>query len=284
MGKKRLGDLYRTHVTVECEDGTGTKIPVALVKINRLDNERIQVTCNAIRAKVLMRRNDQEHELWLEAYGEIAERPREDLVRLLTRDDLNQRRISAEAEEAALPRWSDDDYLDGLRTAWKDGLMDTWTTEPDDPDAKRVFDELSEFNAGVETRLRGVEEDLAASLDHLDDEEIRLRATNKVIEGSANIAWLREFETLRLFYATRDPLDRGKRYFNHPDEIRDLDERIYNKLMLAYEDLTMDVMEGKESRPTSGSSPPSGPQDEEATSPSSGPEESPASRTSQTSS
>lgn len=284
MGKKRLGDLYRTHVTVECDDGAGDKIPVSLVKISRLDNERVQTACNALRARVLMRRNDREHDLWLETYGEVADRDRDDLIRFLARDDVNRRRLSAEAEEAAQPRWSDDDYLDGLRTAWTDGLMDTWAAEPEDPDARRVFDELAAYNTAVENRMQGVEDDLVADYEHLDDEELRGRVTNKLIEATANMAWLKEHDLLRLYYATRDPLDRSKRYFAHPDEVRDLDERIYTQLLLAYEDLSLDVIEGKERPPTRGSSPPSEPPDEEAPSPSSGPETSNASKTSPTSS
>lgn len=279
MGKKRrLGDLYRTYRIVDLDDG-GEKISVAMVKINRPDTDASALAANAHRSRMLMRRNDKESDLWLEAWGEIAERDRDDLVRVLTADDLAQKRLSAEAEEAAQDRWDEDGYLDGLRQLWNDELMDTWAVHPDDPDAKRVYDELDAFRDAVAARMSGQEKDLAEGYAHIDLDELRVKVTNKLIENSANVAWINEFETQRVFFATRDPNDRSKRYFESVDEVKDLDDRIYTMLRMEYDDLAMDVVSGKASRENPASSPPSGPSAEEEHSKDSGPVESNASRT-----
>lgn len=284
MGKKRLGDLYRTHMPVECEDDTGEKITVTLYKISRPDSNAAGLAANAKRALVLMRRNDPSSEMWLEAYGEITERSRQENINVLTGEDYAKKLISAEAEEAAEERWSEDDYLDSLRALWADGVSETWVKDPDDPDASRVHDELEAFQDCVDKRMEGEAEDLAESYRHLDDEELRVKVVPKLIDTHSNLVWLNEFELHRIFYATREPLDRSKRYFRSVDEVRDLDERIFIQLRDAYDELAVDAITGKGSPATHGSSPPSEPSTEEGQSTPSGPEMSTASKTSPTSS
>jgi hypothetical protein len=284
MGKKRLGDLYRTWRMVECTDDSGEKIAVSLAKINRPDTDAAVQAANAARARILIRRHQPESELWLECYGEIADQERSELTDFLISDEMAQRHLSAEAEEAAREEWTDDEYLEGLRTLWTDELNMTWATNPEDPDARRVYDELSRFKANVEKRLEGEDADLAEKYSHLDDEELRRKVVTKLIENTSNVEWLAEFEFQRIFYSTREPLDRSKRYFTKLEEVRDLDDRIYGQLRREYDQLSIDVISGKGSQATQGSSPPSEPSAEEAPSTPSGHETSPLSRTSPTSS
>jgi len=284
MGKRRLGDLYRTHTLVECDDGQGEKIAVSLVKISRPDTDAAVLAANAARARVLMRRGDRESDLWLEAYGEVADRPRDHITAVLVADDLSQKRLSAEAQEEAEERWAEDEYLDGLRKLWKDSMMEVWAVNPDDPDAKRVRDELAAFKHAVDARMAGEAEDLTEGYAHLDEEELRIKVTDKLIENAANSVWVEEFERHRIFYATRDPLDRSKRYFRAMEEVRDLDDRVYTQLRIKYDNLALDSISGKESPATTGSSPPSDRSDAEEGSKRSGHETSTASKNSPTSS
>lgn len=284
MGKKRLGDLYRTWRMVDCTDDSGEKITVSMVKINRPDTDAAVQAANAARARVLIRRHQPDSELWLECYGEVADREREELVEVLISDEIAQRHLSAEAEEEAREEWAEDEYLEGLRTLWTDELNMTWATNPEDPDARRVYDELTRFKANVAKRMEGEAEDLAEKFSHLDEEELSRKVVTKLIENSANVEWLAEFEMQRIFHATREPLDRAKRYFKTIGEVRDLDDRIYGRLRGEYEQLSVDVITGKESQATQGSSPPSEPSTEEAPSPASGPKASPPTKASPTSS
>ena len=90
----------------------------------------------------------------------------------------------------------------------------------------------------------------------------------------AENAWMQTFVLHRYYYSTRQAFDgppaRAPRYFESIDEVAETDDIVLNKLRLAYQAISVEHTEGKDSPGTPGSSPSSEPSEPEATEPQSG--------------
>jgi hypothetical protein len=271
--KRRLEDLYVVGRDLVVDDGQG-QVAVWLQKLNPLEHEKAIRKAGAAKARGLMVRNDPDSEGWQEAYADVEDLgPREEIIEYLIVEDVAKTQESAEAELAFTDEWSKEDYLQGLRDAWEDPerpLKDTYAQDPEDPEARRVFLELKRFADTVTSRVEPEMGRLRRDYQDVPDETLRRKATERFIELRAGLAWLREYRYCEIWLATRDPDNHDAYYFPDREAVDRLSPQVYRTLVGAYQELTVEPMEGKGSEPTRSSSPPSEPPNGEATSESSG--------------
>lgn len=269
--RRRLTDLYVTGRELTIDDGQGGET-VWLQKLNDLDHETALRKAGAARAVVMTHRNEPESDDYKSAYSDMAELDNRDfLIDLVTREENVKRLASAEAELAAEDEWSEDGYLQGLHDSWNGGLKDRYATDPEDPEAKRVFGELKRFSDAVTSAVDEQIDALKAAWADRPDSELFHEATLVFLAQRATNAFLREFERCELWLATRKADKHTDYYFASREEIDQLQPQVYDALRAAYTELIVDPTEGKDSPGIPASSPSSEPSVEEAPAPPSGP-------------
>jgi hypothetical protein len=162
LKKSHLKDLYRRGKELRLDDGDG-EATVWLQKLSPVDHATAVSRASAARARALMSRNDPDSDDYMSAYGAVIGSgvERETLIRYINLPELGNKEMIIEAEMAAEEEWSKDDYLQGLRDAWNDTLELRYALEPDDPECKRVFAELTRFADAVNARMGVFEADMA---------------------------------------------------------------------------------------------------------------------------
>lgn len=277
MKKCRLADLYVTGVPCVLKNEKGTKAAEVWVqKPGQVEHDASLRRANAARARVLMFRNDPDSEDWQAAYSEVVDfGDRDQIIDYIISKKAAERRQTVQARIAAEEPWSEDDYLQGIYDAWEGdgedlGLKAVYARDPEDPEALRIFNEMKKFRDAVDEQLNPEIDLLRQEQGGLTDEEVRRRATDRLLESKADQVWLRELNRSELFYAVREPEDHSERYFSSRAELELIDPRIIGQLADAYRDLVVDPDEGKDSAGTGDSSASSEPPETEATEPSSG--------------
>lgn len=271
MKRRRLSDLYVVGKEITFDDGQGAPITIWLQKINSVEHDSCMRRAAAARAAHLASRKNKESEEYKAIYGEVTDfANRETLIDLIIREELSQRRLRIEAEIGAEAEWSDDEYLQGLYDSWNDGLKDDYARNPDDPEAKRVFEELKRFTMAVEKAVEGERKALLKDYESTSEEELHERAVEFFIKHTASTAFMDEYDLQQIYYATRLPEKHTQRYFETIDEIRALASEVKEKLFEEYRNLTVGVVEGKSLEETPTSSPSSEPSEQEETANSSG--------------
>lgn len=275
--KRRLGDLYVVGKEVPINDDSGEEpIVVWVQKLNPLDNDNALRRAAAARARYLAYKKDQESEEYQAALSDVTEfSSREMLIDMVARDELLVRRMRVEAEMGAEEEWSKDDYLQGLHDAWQGteeapGLKQRWTDEPDDPEAKRVLEEMQRFNHAVDKRMEGEREDIRRDYEHKSDDELIAVAVERMIDQRASTKFMREYENEMLLAAVREQDDHKKRYFTERAEVDELDPTVHRTLLEHLQMITVERDEGKDSRGIPASSSSSGPSETEEMAVSSG--------------
>lgn len=271
---RRLEDLYILGREVKLDDGGGEPVVVWLQKLNPMDQEKALRRANAARAQVLMARRNRSCEEWQEAYSDMEDLgSREALIEYIIADDLAKARESAEAELAFSEEWAKDDYLQGLQDAWNDPekpLSDEYAMDPEHPEAKRVFLEMKRFEEQVQAKIQPELDRLTKDYAALEDEDLHDRATDRMMEMKAGLAWLKEYRTCEIWLATRDPESHRQYYFGGREMVDVLAGEVFERLSSEYQKLIVGAAEGKDSRSTPSSSPPSEPTEKEETSQPSG--------------
>jgi hypothetical protein len=270
--RRRLSDLYVTGKPVTIGDGQGGEVTVYLQKLNPLDNEQALKKAGAARSRVLAWGKKPDSDEYLSVQSEVWDiKDTETLVEYLIQEDLVNKYSSAEAELAADEEWSKDNYYDGLKEAWENGLSDTWAADPEDEDAKRVYVELTRFNDTVNERVESDAEKLRRDWQGAPEDTLREKVTEKFIKMRGDMEWLREFRKQELFLSTREPENHKKLYFENRAEVDGLAPEVFKRLMDEYESLNVDVHEGKDLPVTPDSSPSSEASEKEETEQPSGP-------------
>lgn len=276
--RRRLGDLYVLGKPLTLDDGNGP-VDVWLQKINPVEHEDSLRRAGQARAVHLSYVRDKTSDMFISAAQDTRDFASHDsLVATAISRNLVDFMNRTEAEIAAEEEWSKDDYLQALVDRWQGdelnddlGLKAVFAKHPEDPEAKRVHDELARYEAQVEKivapeRERLLEDWKDAPLDELID-----IATEKLLERRADNVFMQEAEIWQLYYAVRLPENHSKRYFDDVDEVRVLEEPVRTELLMHYALLTVGVTEGKGSEGIPVSSPSSEPSEPEATEVSSGP-------------
>jgi hypothetical protein len=272
LTKRRLTDLWVTGRELSLDDGSGEAVVVWIQKLNPVDAAETNRRCDAVRATVLAMRHDHDSTGYQAVrasvldFGDDADR----IADILLGEDRARTTTATEARLANEEEWSKDNYLQGLRDAWQDGLEKRWLTDKSDVEAVRVYDEMHRFASlvadTVDAEIAVLREVMMARpLSELQD-----RLVDKLLEVDANQSWIEELRRCEIYYGTREPEDHKKRYFTERAEVDQLSPMAYQRLRTAYEDLEVDVMEGKDSPAPLASSPSSEPPNEEETATSSG--------------
>ena len=253
----RLGDLFVVgkHFTVvgEGQDGEEIEIPVWIQKLNPSEHEKAFIAGNSARAVVFAMKNEHDREEKSKQYlsivteiDEISE-DRNALVDLLAMTKTMELRVRREQELAHEEPWSENNYYQGLVDAWLEELQERYEDNPEDPEAKRVQEELSKFNEIVDNRVAKERDRVVEELLARPDEVLRKEAIEMIIESQADAIWVNEFRRHQIYYATRDP-ETKHRYFEDVEEVFSLDPRIESQLNQFIDQVNVDSTTGKSSQ------------------------------------
>ena len=255
--RRRLSDLYVRGQEVELNDGEDADPVVVWVhKISPLENKQAMDQANAIRAKLMAARfvcDESEVRLTIfseaEMAGLFAERGR--MIDYIKDEEITQARMSIEAQLADDEEWKKNDYLEGLRESWNGteddgGMRKRYAMNPEDPEAKAVFDELKRYVEKVEELLERERKRFRREEDRTTDQELRNQVVDKLIESEADNVWYGEFRKRQLFYSIREPEAHDQRYFQSVDELDMLDEQVVGMLLEKFDEVNVSVSEGKD--------------------------------------
>jgi hypothetical protein len=269
--KRRLEDLYVVGKDISFDDGKGAPVTVWLRKLNPIESTTAVRRANAERSKVRSAKHVKDSDLYREVYFEVLEfgDDPDGLVDYLALDEMANITLQTEAKLELEEEWSKEEYLQGLRDAWEASLRDRYTTDPDDAEARRVFSELQRFADAAGAMAEEEYELVKARLRRSTLEELRDKAIEQMLRYRSSSAWLDEFHRCEIWLGTFEE-DRATQYWPQREQIDKLPSEILTKLLSEYQELSVDVLEGKDSEVTPDSSSSSEPPDEAETVASSG--------------
>jgi hypothetical protein len=284
MAKRRLEDLWVRGAFVDFDDGKGEPVTVWLQKLSPVETASALRRANAARARVKSVKahpdSDEYMDLWLEV---LSWETREELVEYLLAEPQANIEERVEAEMAFEDEWADENYLQGLRDAWESGGQAAYIVDPEGPEgveAARVLAELTRFAEAAAARCAPEVAQARAQLEALSTEELQERAMDRVIRYRASSAWLTEMHLCEVFYGTHDAVPDAKqpgkwvalpgRYWTKRADFDRAPNEVLGPLLVKYAEVSVDVIEGKDSEETPTSSPSSGPPSGPATGDSSG--------------
>jgi hypothetical protein len=274
--RRRLNDLYVVGRPVIVGEDTPEPVEIWLQKLNPVQNEDALRRANAARTRARAFGKDKDSEEYLDAVANVNDfASREVLIDLSIAEELRLRRSRIEAECAAEDEWAADDYLQGLVDEWEGtpdapGLKERWAEDHDDPEAARVKSEIDRFDEKVRVLVEAEHENLKRDYENTPDDVVLDKAVERVLEQRAVTAFILEYENWQLYYAVRDPDHHTELYFENVEQVKSLEERTKEILLLNYRELMVEQTEGKDSPGTPGSSPSSEPAEPAETDPSSG--------------
>jgi hypothetical protein len=257
MKTRRLSDLYVVGKDVTINDNAvdenGDPLPPAqfwLQKLNSIDSEKATRSANAARSTVLAARRDETSEWYLDALARFEILDKEAVISAIVYDESAKKAMAIEAELEAEEEWSKDNYLEGLRDAWRETLQDRYFADEEDEEAKKVFEEFKRFASLVEERVNQYREDLEADYNVMPLEKLKKKWIEQQLAADADSEWVNEYCRSELFYAVREGEDHKKYYFQNRKEVDELPKEILVVLMAEYRTLIVDAVEGKDSEPT----------------------------------
>lgn len=247
--RRSLLDLYSPGRDITFDDGTGDPVTVWLQKINPAEHEEAARRAGAARARLRAQLADHDSEIYLELVDDISSYERKVLVDYLVSEKEVELRLSVEAELELGDdtEWGKDGYARGLIEAWGDGLRERYITIPDDPEVRRVLDEITRFNDEVANRIEPEMEMVRNGYDDYPIERLREEVAERFIESRLNAEWTREYERSRVWRATRTIENHRQQYFTSRDEVDYLDDEIREGLIDAYREIAVGMLEGKDS-------------------------------------
>lgn len=290
MGKRKgLGDLYKTCEPVTFSDGA-TTVQVQVVKLNDVDKEEAVTAAIAAKARVMAQAANPDSDMYVETLFAAQAMDFESIVDILVMEELEQKIVSIREELVAEKPWSEDDYILGLEEAWTgnegvEGLGAQWDRleaagKPIPDDLVQVRAQLDKFNEVLAQRVREAKEDAADAFAGMEPEYLHDRVAKRIIALRADQAFTDEWLRQRTFRSTREIDDRLAYHFASMAAYIDADKRVKVRLMHAYDEMSVDGIEGKGSPGTPGSSQQSEQPDTAGPTTDSGPEAASASRTS----
>lgn len=255
MRRRRLSDLYVRGKELSITDGDGEPVKVWLQKLNEVDRDNVFRRANAARAQFMIESDNEDSDLFRSMYATVRTfEPRETLLSVVIAEDVAKARQRVEAQLTHdEDSWAKDGYLQGLLDAWQGdddhpGLSATQLEDPDDPEAARVWAELQRFETEVIDLVRHEADALRADWAAKPDDALWREAARHMLKRAADDTFSRNFDRQQLFYCARDPDDHAKRYFEKVVEIDDLDDELRKHLIDQCNALTVDIVEGKDSR------------------------------------
>lgn len=268
--RRRLTDLWVVGRLVELDDGTTVKdevtgemrpdpIIIWLQKLNAVETTDTTRRSDAQRARTLMVREDHDCDEWQAiqnaVFDFISTNGSEKVVDFLLLDERPKVQRNHESRIANEDEWSKDNYLMGLRDAWFGGLERRWLENNDDLEAARCKAALDRYSTEVS---EAVENEMDVLRDNFRDrtpDMLDEAMCERLLEMEANQKWMRELWKSQLYYGARDPDQRRERVFASREEVDELTVVAFDFLRDAYQNLEVDVLEGKELEVPTPSSP-----------------------------
>jgi len=268
----KLADLFVVGKEHTITDPNGRTVTVWLQKLNTAESDEAFRRAQAARAVVLSAQYDHDSSYYGAALMDVFTLgdTKEALVEFLIGPERAQLAITRDAEMAADEEWSKDNYLQGLRDAWENGLSAEFARDPEHEDAARVFGELKRFADAVDAVVEDEVANLRAGYDNMTVDQLRDEAVKANLDAKSNVAWLTEYDRCEVWLGTRDMADHTEKYFSSRAEVDALQPETLIDLRVATRSLRIEVVEGKGLPEVLSSSPQSEQPDAEATAPSSG--------------
>lgn len=254
MGRRRLTDLYVRGMTVTFDDGEGPSETVYLQKLNPVEMETALRKANAARARTTAEFLDEESDAYVTNAVPLKQMTRDEMIDHLIVSDVVKKQPVVESEIGDEDEWKERDYLEGLKDAWDDLMVDYFSDEPSE-EATRVHDELNRFNEQVRERMEGEKASFRRDYDARTDEKMRDMILQQSIEQQADLQWIVEYRKQEVYFGTREEENHKTRYFESRAELDELAPEILSELVIKYQDLVVEVPEGKDSPQPQSSSP-----------------------------
>lgn len=250
--RRRLTDLYVTGGEVTLNDGENTddSVTVWLSKISPVEQRDAADKATSARARILLVKNSPVHSeerlIYEDQLLDLGLTSREQWIEFIALSETQEAELSNQERIASEGEWAKNDYLEALQKAWNEGLAEKYQEDPEDEEAKKVYDELYRYTEEV---LKATEEDKITIYEKYaedTDEDLMQQAVDKIIEAESDFAWMNEFSRWQLYYAVREPNAKKVRYFIDKQEVDALDNRIVTQLLDKYREITVDPIEGKD--------------------------------------
>lgn len=245
---KKLFDLYVTGTTYTITDGS-IEETVWLQKLNQHEAEIAYRKANAKRAAYMIsKKYDEQNENTLAVRGEydLLFESRETMIDYLGNEAVGRAYEAKEAELAATDEWSKDGLYQGMLDAWRDEMGERYARDPEDPEAKALFEEMKRFTEQLEGVLQDVKDEETAHMERWDDQKIEDALLDKLMLTEADSVWLGEYKMWELYFAVREADNHANRYFDDREQLNLLSLDVQVGLMQAYMALTVDIIEGKD--------------------------------------
>lgn len=261
--KRKATDLYVRGIPLEFDDGRthdddGVEIPeedrkvvVWVSKVNPHEMDDVLRRAQAAKARFMRASDDPDSDEYLQVYNGVREYPdRDGLVQVICAKDIRRAKDRIQAELEADDEWATDGYLQALTDAWQGddetkGLKWRYAEEPDDPEAKRVYDEMSRFDEMANLELNAERAAILGEWEGVEGEELWVAGTKALLESNAGDVFYREYQIMQVYYGIRDIDDHTKCHFGSVNDVRTVDEGVFAEMSMAINLLTVDVVEGK---------------------------------------
>lgn len=265
--KRKITDLYVRGRELEFDDGNPEldpeerKVKVWCSKLNPHEHGQALNRSQAARVRFLRASDDEDSEEFLVVYQGVRNYPsREGLINVICAADIMRTRDRILAEMEAEPEWADDGYLQALTDRWvgdedNPGLKHTYAMDPEDPEAKRVYDEMTRFDDMANLELKAERQALVDQWADATEEELWTAGAKAMLEDAGKEVFYKEFQVQQVFFGARDPDDHTKRLFGSVEEVRTLDESVFQQMSATIALLSVEPTEGKGSPVTPSSSP-----------------------------
>jgi hypothetical protein len=263
---RRLEDLYRREEEVTIPDPGHEDIVVWMVKPDPVAQDSILRSANAAQAGILAAQFHEDDEEWLALRAAAMETDYDAILNVMT-DEYRAKRAPIVAHRVSLSEdWNTDDYLEGLQTAWPE----LEKRPVDDTERKRVRGELDRFEAECKVQLDAEVEYFRQDLAMKPSEEVFNEETKRRLKFRALLQWNKAYNDFTILASIKDPENHDQPYFSSIESVRRLDGRIKSQLIARYQELVVEVTEGKDSPAQPGSSTSSAPVEPEEINDSSG--------------
>jgi len=257
--RRKLSDLYVVGKEIIFDDGSGEEpVAVWISKISPIEQRNAVDAAASERARVLLfKRLPEDDATRLRFRDQLAEMDgenRDTLVEFLISAKMYEAELSAESRLGAEEPWSKDDYLKGLQDLWVKEMKERYYRDEEDKEAAQVYGELKKFADEVQEAVADEKDSLKSQYEDTPLVELQEKTIDRLIETEADFAWMNEFRRQQVFYATRTPEDHRVRFFEDRSEVDEIQDEVFERLLTEFTQLTVEVMEGKDSQETPSSS------------------------------
>lgn len=243
--RRRLTDLYVRGDFLELDDGAGDTIRVYIRKMPPTLHEKAVKRANAARSKTAAELRDESTDEHLDLMSELEDMDLEDLIEYLVQDQMMARAQVVEAEILSDSEWGEDNYLEGLRDSWVNGLDEAYAQDPEDPEASKVRGELERFADELDKILDGERETIEKDVSSKPPEKLVEMVAEKFTDTRKSMAWLTEFRMCEVWLSVYEE-DKKTPYFTSREEVDMLEASTLIELQAKYREIAVDPLEGKD--------------------------------------